>query len=131
MSTTTKDSVIVYFDPTAINKQSDIISGATRNNAGAMTAAQARELAHLGNSEIVTLQWTGAEPLDGGFPFQDVTWVTTTFPSAAAYGVFVSPASASGPVSVWEKPGARTATGTRILASDQFVGTNDVEAKEK
>jgi hypothetical protein len=40
MSSATDTTVIVTFDPTAINLQSDIISGATLTKAGALTAAQ-------------------------------------------------------------------------------------------
>jgi hypothetical protein len=47
MSTATETSVTVVFDPTAINKQADVIGAATPTRAGVMTAAQAADLARI------------------------------------------------------------------------------------
>jgi hypothetical protein len=47
MSSATNDTVTVTFDPTAINKQSDIIGPASSNKAGVMTAGQAAAIEAL------------------------------------------------------------------------------------
>lgn len=64
MSTANENTVAVEFDPTATNKQADVIPGATPTKAGVMTAAQAAQLAGLSKGSfayIVTQPGDGSD----------------------------------------------------------------------
>lgn len=62
MPIATEDSVTVSFDPTAINKQADVIGAATLNKAGVMTAQDKRRLTALSAVGGIILHWSPSEP---------------------------------------------------------------------
>lgn len=68
--------------------------------------------------------FTGAEPLDGDFPYVDLTF-GTAYASAAAYQAFpgVAVSDGSGAIVAWIKASSVTASGLRVLVSEQFTGT--------
>ena len=55
MSSATENNVTVTFDPTAINKQSDVIGPASAGKAGVMTGAQATQLTALSALDPATI----------------------------------------------------------------------------
>lgn len=68
--------------------------------------------------------FTAAEPLDGDFPYVDITF-GTAYASASVYAAVlgVEFSDGYGPIEVWIKESSVTASGLRLLAADQFAGT--------
>jgi hypothetical protein len=61
MSTANETSVTVTFDPSALNKQSDVIGAASPAKAGVMTAAQAKKLENMTGGAVNSV--TGSAPI--------------------------------------------------------------------
>lgn len=71
--------------------------------------------------------FTGAEPLDGDFPYIDVV-IAAPYSDPDAYFALLGQAvdDGGGPVAVWIEDTSRAENGFRILAAEQFSGTVSV-----
>lgn len=73
-------------------------------------------------TQTTTAAFNGAQPLDGDFPYVDITFATA-YDDEDRYAEVGGVAVDSGGVAVWVKESSRTGTGLRLLAADQFTGT--------
>jgi hypothetical protein len=102
MSTATKDTVTVTFDPTSINKQADIISAATAQRAGVMTTEQVKKLEEGGTNccpsvtDVKNSNYTAVE-LEVVQCVADLGPFSVTFPA-------ITPANKDKMISVWVSP---------------------------
>ena len=78
-------------------------------------------------TQSVTATFTGAQSLDGDFPYVDITW-TSAYASVGVYRIFAGTAitDANGVIVVNLKN--KSTTGVRVLASDQFTGSVELTA---
>lgn len=82
--------------------------------------------------QITSATFNGAQPLDGDYPYVDVSGLS--YSGASAYGIRLSVTMtdvSSGLVTVVVKSSSKSGSGFRILASDQFSGTVEVETWDK
>ena len=78
---------------------------------------------------LATATFTGGQPLDGDFPYVDVTWATP-YSAVGAYRVFagVGVTDSNGAIVINLK--SKSTTGVRVLASDQFTGSVELIAMD-
>jgi hypothetical protein len=75
--------------------------------------------------QTATATFNGAQSLDGDLPYIDVTW-PTAYSSSSVYRVALGVNTSDGPLAIMFK--SKTASGVRVLASDQFSGTVELVA---
>jgi hypothetical protein len=70
----------------------------------------------------ITATFNGAQPLDGDFPYVDITW-PTAYASASAYRIAFGAnlTDGNGALSIFFKN--KAGSGVRVCATDQFTGT--------
>lgn len=77
----------------------------------------------MGALQITIATFTGAEPLDGDFPYVEITFAEP-YDSADDYEVFYGAnVDDENAVALRTPLAHRTATGLRVYAPDQFTGT--------
>lgn len=78
-------------------------------------------------TQSITATFTGAQPLDGDVPYIDVTW-PSAYPSASVYRISAGAIVTDGNGTMTVCLKSKTATGVRVFAADQFVGTVELLA---
>ena len=71
--------------------------------------------------QVALASFTGADPLDGGYPYVDVVY-PVAYVNPTDYVAFPG-LQATAPLSFWIKDGSQTTTGCRVQAIDQVVAT--------
>lgn len=77
--------------------------------------------------QTTTATFNGAQSLDGVLPFVDVTW-PVSYSSSGSYRVSLGVNITDGGGVIVISFKSKTASGLRVLASDQFTGTVELVA---